>query len=479
MPHPAHSIIENPREAVAPLSRRAFLRRTSAGLLTGGLSLHAALRSAAAQGGAQVLAPSPSHSPARARRLLFVFLTGGFSHVDTFDYKPRLQALHGQRIPAFGLRADETRQQPLLGSPFEFQRCGRSGLWISDLFPRLQGLADDLCVIRSLHTDIVEHFQATLAMHTGSSTVPMPSIGSWLSHGLGTMNPNLPPYVVMAEHLPYAGAQVFDSNFLPPQHQGVRIIPGEDPIPNLRPPEEPSSLAELERRMLENVNEAHARRRPADLNLAARMGSFEIARGMMREAPSVFDLAGESPRTLEAYGVNPGDKTSFAWQCLMARRLVERGVRVVELIDTGSHDNWDSHGDMQAHRPKAARVDRALAAMLGDLKARGLLDDTLVAICTEFGRTPWTDASNGKGRNHFAKAFTCLLAGGGARGGVTHGETDEFGASIVKNPVHVHDYHATLLHLMGLDHTRLTYRYAGRDFRLTDVSGEVIRDILA
>ena len=460
-------------------TRREFLRDASSGLLMGGWSVGTALRMAASQGGAQILAPKPSHSAARAKQLLFVFLTGGVSHVDTFDYKPKLQAMHGQRIPAFGLRAEEARQQPLLASPFEFQQCGRSGLWISDLFPQLQGLADDLCVIRSLHTDIVEHFQATLAMHTGSATVPMPSIGSWLSHGLGTMNPNLPSYVVMAEHLPYAGAQVFDSNFLPPHHQGVRIIPGEDPIPNLKAPEQPASLAELERHMLETVNRAHARQRASDLNLTARMSSFETARGMMHEAPEVFDLVRESSRTLDAYGVKAGDKTSFAWQCLIARRMIERGVRVVELVDNGSQDNWDSHGDMQAHRPKAARVDRALAAMMSDLKSRGLLDETLVAICTEFGRTPWTDASNGKGRNHFAKAFTCLLAGGGAKGGMAYGETDEFGASIVKDPVHVHDYHATLLHLMGLDHTRLTYRYAGRDFRLTDVSGEVIRAVLS
>jgi hypothetical protein len=208
------------------------------------------------------------------------------------------------------------------------------------------------------------------------------------------------------------------------------------------------------------------------------MNSFEVARGMMREAPEVFDLSTESNATLQLYGVERGDGRSFAYQCLLARRLVERGVRVVELIDTGAHDNWDAHGDMQQHRGKAARVDRALAGLIGDLKRRGLLDETLLAICTEFGRTPWTDAPNTRGRNHYARAFSCLLAGAGVKGGSTYGETDEYGARIIANPCHVHDYHATILHLMGIDHTRLTYRYAGRDFRLTDVHGNVLRGIL-
>jgi hypothetical protein len=457
--------------------RRRFLKQGATALA--GAALSQAFARAAALGEAQVLAPRPGHYPARARQLLFVFLTGGFSHVDTFDPKPRLRELHGKPTPAFGLRADESRAQPLLGSPFGFRRCGQSGLEISELFPNLQTLADDLCVIRTLHTDIVEHFQATLAMHTGSATIPLPSIGAWLSYGMGSFNANLPPFVVLAEHLPYAGAQVFDSGFLPPHHQGVRIVPGDEPIPDLRPAARSSTLGELEARMLREVNESHATARGGDEALRARIQSHETARGMMHEAPETFDLSGESSRTLEAYGVKPGDRTSFGWQCLMARRLLERGVRVVELIDTGSHDNWDAHGDMQAHRPKALRVDRALTAMLHDLKLRGLFDETLVVICTEFGRTPWTDAANGKGRNHFAKAFSCLLAGAGVRGGMTYGSTDDLGASILENPVHVHDYHATILHLMGFDHTRLTYRYAGRDFRLTDIAGEVVRGVLA
>jgi hypothetical protein len=458
-------------------TRRDFLYGLGTGL--GSIALTALLgeRARAARQSAP-LAPKEGHFRAKARNCIFLMMEGGPSHLDTFDPKPKLQAMHGKPIPAFGLRPDESKPLPLLGSPFESKACGQSGLLISDLFPNLRSVADDLCVIRTLHTDIVEHFQATLAMHTGSATIPLPSIGCWLSYGLGTFNPNLPSFVVLAEHLPYAGAQVWDSNFLPPHHQGVRIVPGDEPIPDLKSPARSIKLQELEHIMLRDMNERHAEARPHDLNVRARMSTFEIARGMMREAPEVFDIAQERAATSEAYGIKPGEKTSFGWQCLMARRLIERGVRVVELIDTGSHDNWDSHGDMQTHRPKAKRVDQAVTALILDLKQRGLLEQTLVAICTEFGRTPWSDSGNGKGRNHYAKAFSCLLVGAGVKGGVTYGETDEFGANIVSNPVHVHDYHATILHLMGINHEKLTYRYAGRDFRLTDVAGNVIHGIL-
>jgi hypothetical protein len=447
------------------------------GLAAGGLGLRGALSLAAELNGGHPLAPKASHFPARAKQLVMIFLTGGFSHVDTFDPKPRLNSEHGKIVSAAGLR--ETSKLPLLASPFKFTASGKSGLWISELFPHLQGVADDLGVIRTLHTDIVEHFQATLAMHTGSATVPLPSLGSWLSYGLGTLNPNLPSYVVLAEHLPYAGAQVFDSNFLPPHHQGVRLLPGDKPIEDLEPPSRPVTLRQLEEVMLRDVNELHASLRPGDLSLRARIETFDTARGMMLEAPRVFDLASEPAATLERFGFQRGDNRSFGWQCLMARRLIERGVRVVELIDTGSSNNWDAHGDMEEHRPKASRVDKAIAALIVDLKERGLFGETLIMICTEFGRSPWSNDANGKGRNHWAQAFTSLLAGAGVKGGTAYGETDEYGATIVSQPVHVHDYHATVLHLMGIDHTRLTYRYAGRDFRLTDVGGNVVGDILA
>ena len=454
--------------------RRSFLQCAAGCMATGGF--YQSLRAAAQAGDAQVFAPTRTHHPAKAQRLIFVFLTGGFSHVDTFDYKPCLLRDQGRITPAVHLRG--TDRLPLLGSPFRFARHGKSGLWLSEIFPHLARVADDLCVIRSMHTDIIEHFQAVLAMHTGSSTVPMPSLGSWLCYGLGTSNANLPAFVVLAEHLPYAGTQVWDSHFLPPIHQGVRVVPGPEPIANLRSPARSMSLHDLELQMLHDVNAHHAQERPGDPNLRSRMNTIEVARGMMRSAPEALDLSREPDTTLGLYGLPRGDQRSFAYQCLLARRLIERGVRVVELIDTGSHDNWDAHGDMQQHRGKAARVDRPLAGLLTDLKRTGLLDDTLVAICTEFGRTPWTDAPGTRGRNHYVRAFTCLLAGAGIKTGMAHGETDEYGIDIVANPCHVHDYHATILHVMGIDHTRLTYRFAGRDFRLTDVHGRVIREIL-
>ncbi|MGE3313792.1 MAG: DUF1501 domain-containing protein [Planctomycetaceae bacterium] len=459
-----------------PLRRRDFLK-CSAACAAGSTGLFQALSLAASEYGGHPLAPKLSHAPAKAKQLLFVFLTGGFSHVDTFDPKPKLAVNDGKSVPAVHLRGVD--KLPLMGSPFRFRKCGESGIEISELFPHLQSVADDLCVVRSLHTDIVEHFQAVMAMHTGSATVPLPSIGSWLSYGLGTLNRNLPPYVVLAEHLTYAGSQVWDSNFLPPVHQGVRIVPGEKPIPDLDSPAPSLRLRELERMMLDDANKLHADARPGDLNLRASMNSFDVARGMMRIAPEVFDIARETPATLEMYGVKEADRKSFAWQCLIARRLIESGVRTVELIDTGSSNNWDSHGNMQDHRPKARRVDQALTALINDLKQRGLFDETLMVICTEFGRTPWTDNPKTRGRNHYARAFSSLLAGAGVKGGNIVGATDEHGIDIIDSPCHINDYHATILHLMGIDHKRLTYRYAGRDFRLTDVHGRVISEVFA
>lgn len=467
------------------LSRRHFLRCCTAG----SLGAYPALAWAAEFNQGHPLAPRPSHFAPKAKQLLIVFLTGGMSHVDTFDPKPRLNREHGKKVFDRELRDDSDKAYYLIGSPFRFSPCGQSGLMISELFPHLGALADELCVIRTLHTDILEHFQASLAMHTGSATVPMPSVGAWLSYGLGTFDRNLPSYVVMAEHMPYAGAQNWDANFLPPEHQGVRLVPGDAPIADLRQAATPGlrldarenevTLHQLEQMMLRDLNRRHAEARPDDLNLRARANSFEVAAGLMREAPEVFDLSRETENTLKQYDLKRGDNKSFAWQCVVTRRLLEHGVRVVELIDTGASNNWDSHGDMQDHRGKAARVDRPLAALLLDLKQRGMLEQTLVAICTEFGRTPWGASANDKGRSHHAKAFTCLLAGAGVKGGMAHGETDEYGINIVSKPCHVHDYHATILHLMGIDHKALTYRYAGRDFRLTDVYGKVMKDILA
>lgn len=451
-------------------TRRDFLRMSA-----GALGAYPALSLAAAVENAGPLAPQPTHHAARAKQLIIIFLTGGFSHVDTFNYRPQLGTDAGRELDTNQLRS--VAKAKLMPSPFAFRQHGQSGIWVSELFPQLATVIDNLCVINSMRTDIVEHFQAALAMHTGSSTIPLPSIGAWLSYGLGTFNSNLPSYIVFAEHLPYGGAQVWDCNFLPPVHQGVRMIPGREPIPYLHPATQDVTLRELEQRMLDDVNRLHADARPADLNLRARINSFQTARGMMRVAPEVFDLTKETDHTLQQYGVDRANNRSFGWQCLVTRRLIEQGVRIVELIDSGASDNWDAHGNMRDHLPKAARVDQPLTALIRDLKQRGLLDETLVAICTEFGRTPTT--FNGLGREHYVDVFTSLLVGGGIRGGVVHGETDEYGMHTTRNEVHVHDYHATILHQLGIDHERLTYRYAGRDFRLTDVHGKVVREILA
>jgi hypothetical protein len=327
-----------------------------------------------------------------------------------------------------------------------------------------------------MHGDHTDHFQATLGVHTGSVTFARPSLGSWVSYGLGTENRNLPAFVVLAPCLPYAGGQVWGSDFLPGCHQGTRVLAGPEPIPDLARRGPSERVQELELGLLDRLNRLHGQTRPADPALAARVQSFETAFGMQRAMPEVLDLSKESDETHALYGLERGGTTGFGWQCLVARRMVERGVRFVELIDTGASDNWDSHGDMAAHEPLAKNVDQPIAGLLTDLRRRGLLADTLVVWTSEFGRTPSTDGP--KGRGHQAAAYSAWLAGGGVRGGMVYGRSDDFGAKVAADGVHVHDLHATILHLFGFDHERLTYRHAGRDFRLTDVSGRVVREIL-
>jgi len=453
------------------IDRRGFLAGAAA------LGLYPKLLQAADAHDGHPPAPRRTHFAPRAQRLIFIFLTGGMSHVDTFDYKPALARDQGKTLT--GNNAVLGKQY-LIPSRYRFRRHGQCGLAVSELFPRLGALADDLCVINSMHTDHINHFEATLAMHTGSSTVPLPSLGSWLSLGLGTVNPNLPAYLLLAKDMPYAGAQNWGSNFLPAHHQGVRLIPGSQPIPNLSPSRTLTGLAELEQQMLRDFNEMHASQRDNSYDLRARMDSFKTARGMMRVAPEAFNVAAETPATQALYGLKPNDNTSFSWQCLVARRLAERGVRVVELFHKGSDldHNWDNHEDVGKLNGLARQVDQPIAALLGDLKQRGLLDDTLVVIATEFGRTPYERRPDHPGRNHLKDVFTCLLAGAGVKGGHVHGSSDEHGIEVAFDGVHIHDFHATLLHLLGLDHTRHTYHYGGRDFRLTDVSGRVLKTII-
>lgn len=448
-----------------PLNRRAFLG--TAALSAGFLGLRSQFCLAAALNGGHALAPRPSHFPAKAKHLILFFMTGGMSHMDTFDYKPQLNRDHGKKV------GDRTLKR----TQYAFQQYGQCGQWVSELFPHVGSVVDDLCFIHSVFNDSAGHSKATLSMHTGSVTIPMPSLGAWVGYGLGTLNPNLPPFVVFAKLEPYNAYQCWGSDFLPAYYRGLRIIPPE-PIPNLDNPIPSTPRRELERMMLHDVNEAHLQAHPGDLQLTSRMANFDTAYGLMREAPEAFDIARESDQTLALYGINRDDRKSFGWQCLAARRLIERGVRVVELFDVGSHNNWDSHSDMEQHRGLAAKLDRPLAGLIADLKQHGMLEETLIVGCTEFGRTPWQDLTP-EGRGHHARAFTCFLAGGGVKTGTAYGASDEIGDAIAAHPVHVHDFHATILHLLGLEHTRLTYRYAGRDFRLTDVAGDVVRGVLA
>jgi hypothetical protein len=426
------------------------------------------------------LAPKATHFPPRAKRVILLFMSGGVSHVDSWDPKPKLFADAGQKVPIDEFQGRKGDYQMFLKRPqWEFAPHGQSGTQVSALFPHLAECVDDFCVIRSLQSDHTNHYEATLGIHTGSFTFARPSIGSWISYGLGTVNQNLPSFVVIAPQSPYAGGQVWGSDFLPGSHQGTLVVPGPEPVANIQRRAASTRLQELELGVLNSLNQRHLAANPGDALLASRIKSFETAFGMQAEMPEVFDLSQETAATLKLYGLEPGSTQGFAWQCLIARRLAERGVRFVELIDVGSSNNWDAHGDMLSHAPLAKNVDQPVAGLLQDLKQRGLLDDTLVVWTTEFGRTPFNAAADAKGREHHHWVFSSWLAGAGVKAGSTYGESDEYGIRAAKDPVHVHDFHATILHLMGLDHTRLTYRHTGRDYRLTDVHGRVVHEILA
>ncbi|HYT94905.1 MAG TPA: DUF1501 domain-containing protein [Gemmataceae bacterium] len=464
----------------AAMTRRTLLRSLVGGSLVLPGILAELLASETRTPAGDPLAPRAPHFAPKARRVIVLFSSGGVSHMDTFDHKPRLFQADGRTlVPGGGLSLE---RRPLLRPRWPFRRGGRCGTLVSDVFPNLRDRMDDVCLINSMTTDNNEHFQATLAIHTGSFFAARPSMGSWISYGLGTFNRNLPSFVILAPQMPYAGSQVWANDFLPAYHQGTRIVPGGEPIPNLRRPtapgsREPADLQQLELGLARALNQGHLKRNGHDSDLAARIRTFETAFQMQFEAPEVFDLSRETDATLRLYGLDRRDTQSFAWQCLVARRLAERGVRFIELIDTGSSNNWDAHADIAAHEPLARRIDRPIAGLLEDLKRRGLLDDTLVVWTTEFGRTPGQDGARGRG--HHPAVYSSWLAGGGVKAGIVHGKSDDIGATVAENGVHVHDLHATILHLLGLDHERLTYRHAGRDFRLTDVYGRVVHEILA
>lgn len=427
------------------------------------------------RGATDPLAPKQPHFPAKAKRVIFIFSNGGVSHMDTFDHKPKLFEANGKTT---GIGGGLSNQQRVLLKPlWQFRPGGKCGTLVSDLFPHLRECMDDVALIRSMKSDDNEHYQATLAIHTGSFFFSRPSIGAWVSYGLGTVNQNLPSFMVLAQHLPYAGTQVFANDFLPAYHQGVRVIPGPTPIPNLDRRTPQVAVQELELGLAAALNQRHLAQRASDQELAARIRTFETAFHMQTEAREAFDVADESAKTLAMYGLKAGQSDGFGWKCLVARRLAERGVRFIELIDGSSSHNWDQHANMAEHADHAKVIDQPIAGLLKDLKQRGMLDETLVVWTTEFGRTPGVDGA--KGRGHHSACFSSWLAGGGVKGGIVHGSTDEIGATVAEDRVHVHDFHATILHLLGIDHTRLTYRHAGRDYRLTDVHGNVVKPLLA
>lgn len=421
------------------------------------------------------LAPKAPHFPPKAKRVIFIFSNGGVSHMDTFDYKPKLFAADGKTTGVGGGLSNQ--QKALLKPMWPFKPGGKCGTLVSDLFPYLRDCMDDVCLVKSMKGDDNEHYQATLGIHCGSFFFSRPSIGSWVSYGLGTMNANLPSFVVLAAGMPYAGTQIYNNDFLPAYHQGVRVVPGKEPIADLDRRTKQAGMQELEIGLAEALNRKHLALRSNDSNLAARIRSFETAFHMQTEAHEVFELNKENDETLGLYGLKRGQSEGFGWQCLVARRLVERGVRFVELVDGSSSNNWDQHADMGEHAKHAKDIDQPVAGLLKDLKRRGMLDDTLVVWTTEFGRTPGVDGT--KGRGHHSACFSSWLAGAGVKGGLSYGATDEIGATVTENKVHVHDFHATILHLLGMDHTKLTYRFGGRDYRLTDVFGNVVKDILS
>lgn len=414
------------------------------------------------------LAPHRSHTKARAKRMIMIYATGGVSHIDTFDPKSLAKGRDG------------TGKDKLMGNLFDSEPNKRCGTEVSGIFPHLRGVMDEICLIRGMKASHFDHSEATLGMHTGSPTFARPSMGSWISYGLGTFNQNLPSFIVICPHLPYGGTQVYGSDFLPAAHQGTRVIPGDTPIANLRTPASSKDLQPSELDLVSKLNQKHFTARPHDTALAARIKSFETAFQMQQAAPEAFDISQEPEHIRKLYGLDHklnGPGADFGWQCLVARRLAERGVRFIELIDTGSRPNWDSHGEMNEHADLARNVDQPTAALLIDLKQRGMLDDTIIFWATEFGRTPTREGKNGRG--HHRDCFSVWLAGGGFKPGHIHGKTDDIGKYTVENPVEVHDLHATILHQLGMNHEKLTFRHAGRDFRLTDVHGRIVDDLLA
>ncbi len=469
----------NPR-----FSRRDMLRMSSAGF---GSLAFAGLLGEEARAAAKVapgqatdpLAPKPPHFEPRAKRVIFLFMHGGPSQVDTFDYKPLLQRDHGKPLPFERPKVVSSETFNLLKSPWEFKQYGESGAWVSDLFPEFTKHVDDVCFINSMWGSNSRHGGALLEMHTGSDTFVRPSMGSWVTYGLGTENRNMPGFITISPTTSHGGANNYGSAFLPAPYAGTRVgavgIAAKDAKIPFITAAAPRDIQRATLDYVQEMNRAHLDRSGPDAALEGRIESFELAFRMQTEAPDLQDLSRESPATKNLYGLGNPITEDFGRQCLMARRLSEAGVRFVQI----SHSyKWDQHQRLRRdHEQNAREVDKPISGLLTDLKARGLLEDTLVLWGGEFGRTPTAQGSDG--RDHNPEAFTMWLAGGGVEPGLRYGATDDYGYYSVVDKVHFHDLHATILHLLGLDHTKLTYRYAGRDFRLTDVHGNVVKGILS
>jgi hypothetical protein len=467
------------------LSRRELLSRAGLGL--GSLALSDLLaRSAIGEAGSSVtnpLAPREPHFPARAERVIHLFMNGGPSHIDTFDPKPVLERYHDLPLPS--TQRTERRTGAAFRSPFRFRKYGAAGIDISELFPHVAQFADDLCVIRSMYADVPNHEPSFLLMNCGDGRQPRPSMGAWVTYGLGTQNQNLPGFIVMCPGgYPTTAGQNWQSAFLPPAYQGTYIdskfTEPEKLVENIRNDFLRPGRQRAQLDLLREINERHRASRPDDPQLEARIQSFELAYRMQSEATEAFDIRNEPQHIRELYG-----DSTYGRQVLIGRRLLERGVRFVQIWQKAGQP-WDAHDAIEKnHRELAGECDRPIAALLCDLRRLGMLDSTLVIWGGEFGRTPTVElptpgvSSVGLGRDHNHYGFSMWLAGGGVKGGYMHGATDELGWNAVENRVHVHDLHATILHLLGFDHERLTYRYAGRDFRLTDVHGNVVHEVIA
>lgn len=424
-----------------------------------------------------------THFAPRAKRVIFLFMKGGPSHMDTFDFKPELQKRDGQELPFAKPRVQFAQTGNLLASPWKFRQYGESGLHVSELFPHVAECIDDLCLLNSVHGTNAAHGGALLKLHTGTDTFVRPSMGAWVTYGLGTENDNLPGFLTICPTLAHGGVKNWGSAFLPAHCQGVPLGVASRPsaeanIKYIRSPRWTRKMQRLQLDMLQEINRQHLTSAGPDAALEARIGSFELAFRMQADVPKIQDIAQEPDHVHRLYGLDEPITADFGRQCLLARRFAEQGVRFIQVTHSDTDVQWDQHSNLKVgHEENAAEVDKPIAGLLQDLKQRGLLEDTLVMWGGEFGRTPV--AQSGNGRDHNPEGFTMWMAGGGVRGGIRYGATDELGYYATENKMHINDLHATLLHLMGLDHERLTYRYSGRDFRLTDVAGEVHEGIFA